>query len=184
MAAFEASLDADPYSFLLAARAYRYDLILVGYNAGTSLAGQANTVTYAIRKVIAEHIGGDNTMTVGGIGRGALVARYALASFEARNENHQVERYFSYNGTVPSQEEGEELKRLRDWPIRPLKIGLVSADFTSEMVVDPPEYSPFDEGKKGAANPGGQLITSELGSWLLNAWTARTRPHRQAPAPA
>ncbi|MFD8638446.1 hypothetical protein [Streptomyces sp. NPDC059533] len=70
---------------------------------------------------------------MGGVGRGALAARYVLAKAEQDSIDHDTTVYVSYNGTAPSSGEGAELKRLGGWPVRPLKLKLVSADFASEL---------------------------------------------------
>ncbi|MFF4324608.1 hypothetical protein [Streptomyces sp. NPDC001568] len=123
---------------------------------------QASVLKEAIRRTIAERLG-NTELVVGGIGRGALAAGHALLQAERSSEEHATAIFFSYNGTAPAGEEGKELEALGGWPVRPLNLKLVSADFTSTL-----DDEGFAETKNGAANPGGPLITKELGSWLLD----------------
>ncbi|MFG2525925.1 hypothetical protein [Streptomyces sp. NPDC048527] len=97
LAAFEAGLDHASHSFLSEVNTRGHDLILVGYDGKASLAEQATTVQSAVLKAIGERQG-DARLTVGGIGRGALLARYALALYEARKLDHQSALHISYNG--------------------------------------------------------------------------------------
>ncbi|MCX4985550.1 hypothetical protein [Streptomyces sp. NBC_00572] len=76
---------------------------------------------------------------------------------------HQTDTYFSCNGTAPSQEESEALERLGQWPQRPRLLKLVNGNFASKLTADD-----FHENTTGAVDPGGRLISSEHGSWLLD----------------
>jgi hypothetical protein len=164
--AFEAGVDHASYSFLAELHARGYDLILVGHNKGDAPLGDlAKTVQEAIHQAISRQYG-DAPLTVGGIGTGALTARYTLAQMEREAIDHRTATCFSYDETAPSQEENKELDRLGQWPMRPRKLGLVSGG-TSHLILDPIEEGPFDDAMTGAPNPGGPLITNELGSWLL-----------------
>ncbi|MFB7257937.1 hypothetical protein [Streptomyces nojiriensis] len=163
LAKFEAGVDHTSYSFLGELRARGYDLILVGYDArAVTLADQADAVQEALLRARAFREG-NASLAVGGIGRGALAARYALAKAEQEIISHETSTYFSYNGSAPSSEEGAELKAFGGWPQLPRLLKMVSGDFTSALGDED-----FDEAKAGAANPGGPLITKELGSWLLD----------------
>lgn len=162
--AFQARLFPRSYSFGDAVRARDYDLILVGYTDGNAaLADQTKAVKEAILHAMSKR-SGDAPLTVGGVGRGALAARYALARMETEQMEHQTKHYFSYNGTAPTTEESIELKRWQDgWPPRPIKLKLVTNDVADELSDDD-----FDYTTTGAADPGGRLITSVHGSWLLD----------------
>lgn len=169
--AFQARVFPRSYSFGDAAVGGRdYDLVLVGYNDGNAaLADQAKAVQGAVFQAIAQQIGGI-PLSVGGVGRGALAARYALASMEQQRVRHQTANYFSYNGTAPSAEEGAALERLGGWPVIPVKLKLVTSDFASELNDDDFNYNTV-----GDPDPGGRLITSPHGSWLLDRLDERTR---------
>ncbi|MDX3535496.1 hypothetical protein PV721_14205 [Streptomyces sp. MB09-01] len=159
---FEAGIDHRSYSFLAELHARGHDLILVGYESGSRLADQAKAVEEAVRRASAERYG-DDALTVGGVGRGALAARYALARQETNAVDHQTGTYFSYNGTSPSHEEDTALQSLGNWPRRPRTLKLVSRDFADGL-----SDADFDEATAGAADQGGPLITKELGTWLLD----------------
>ncbi|MFG3545591.1 MULTISPECIES: hypothetical protein [Streptomyces] len=109
-------------------------------------------------------------LSVGGVGRGALAARYALASMERQSMETRTANYFSYNGTAPSPEESTALRQVGGWPIGPVKFKLVTSDFTSELSDDD-----FDDHTTGDPDPGGRLITSPHGSWLLDRLDRTTR---------
>ncbi|SCK40521.1 hypothetical protein B046DRAFT_03774 [Streptomyces sp. LamerLS-316] len=162
-AAFEAGVGHSSYWVLGELRKRSRDLILVGYNdAAAPLAERAKAVEEAISRTISEQ-SAFSPLVVGGIGEGALVARYALAHMEFQHVDHQTGTYFSYNGTAPTQEqEIAQLRGMGDWPARPRTLNLVSGEFKSNL-----DAEEFDESKTGAANPGGSAITKELGSWLL-----------------
>lgn len=161
--AFQARFYPRSYSFGDAVRARGYDLILVGYDDGDAvLADLATAVRETILQAQSKQ-SGSATLAVGGVGRGALAARYALASMEREMTDAQTRNYFSYNGTAPSPEESTELDRLGGWPPRPRKLKLVTNDFTSELNDDD-----FDDNTTGDADPGGRLVTSAHGSWLLD----------------
>ncbi len=106
---------------------------------------------------------GSAPLAVGGVGRGALAARHTLVHMERQHMDHQTAHYFSYNGTAPSQDESTELEQLGEWPVRPMKLKLVTTDSTSDLRDDD-----FDDNTSGDADPGGRLITSPHGSWLLD----------------
>lgn len=161
-AAFEAGVGHSSYWVLGELRASGRDLILVGYNDGAArLADRARAVEEAVLRAISEQ-SSFSPLVVGGIGEGALAARYALARMESQRVDHQTDVYFSYNSTAPEQEQEFELQQTGGWPMRPRKLNLVSGDFESKL-----DTEDFDESKTGAANAGGSAITKELGSWLL-----------------
>ncbi|MFJ7249806.1 hypothetical protein ACIQWA_34935 [Kitasatospora sp. NPDC098652] len=103
-------------------------------------------------------------LVAGGIGRGALTARYALAKMERERLDHQTRVYFSYNGTAPIPErESPGLEQLGNWPLRPRLLKLVSGDFKNTLSDDD-----FDDHFSSSPNTGTSLITKELGSWLID----------------
>jgi hypothetical protein len=172
LAAFEAGVDHSSYSLLAALRAQNLDLILLGFNDGDARLGYlADAVKECVHAALGNR-NGDAPLVVGGIGRGALAARYALAKMEAERDFHATATYFSYNGTAPTPEEAHSVQEVGDWPMQARLLGMVSGDFTSELVIAPLEESPFDDAMAGARNPGGPLITKELGSWLLDRLTS------------
>ncbi|MET9323702.1 hypothetical protein ABZX75_26500 [Streptomyces sp. NPDC003038] len=160
---FEAGIDHPSYPFLSELHARGFDLILLGFNNGNaSLKDHAKAVQEGIIQANAERTGND-PLIVGGIGRGALAARYALAQMERSKIDHATSIYYSYNGAAPSPEEGETLEQLGSWPMRPHLFKLDSGDFHSEL-----DGEDFHETKAGDPNEDGSLITKELGSWLLD----------------
>lgn len=166
LTALQARLYTATYSFGDALRARGHDLILVGFDDGAApLADLADTVTEALRRTAADQIG-DAPLAVGGIGRGALAVRYALARMESRQEDHRAAGYFSFNGTAPSPEENTGLDALGGWPQRPKKVKLVIGNSTGDLSDDD-----FDDNATAAADPGGLLIPSAEGTWLLDHLT-------------
>lgn len=154
LAVFEAGVDHSAYSLLAALHGRGLDLILVGYRDGNdSLGALAETVQKAMFRAISEQRG-SVPLAVGGIGRGALAARYALAKMETQRMDHHTAVYFSYNGTVPTEEEASQLKGLGEWPRLPRLLGLASGDFTNELDLDI-RTGPFNDSTTGARNPGG-----------------------------
>ncbi|MDD9379700.1 hypothetical protein M8Z33_24190 [Streptomyces sp. ZAF1911] len=100
---------------------------------------------------------------MGGIGRGALAVRYALAATEYRQENHRAGTYFSFNGTAPSPEEHTELAVLGGWPRLPQKLKLVAGDVAGDLGDED-----FDDITTAPADSGGLLIPAAQTSWLLD----------------
>ncbi|MGT2525806.1 hypothetical protein ACU4GG_00210 [Streptomyces nojiriensis] len=99
-------------SFLGELHVRGYDLIMGGYNDKvTNLSDQADAVLQAISWAV-RYKRGSARLVVGGVGRGALAARYVLAKAEQDSIDHDTTVYVSYNGTAPSSGEGAELKRL------------------------------------------------------------------------
>ncbi|MFF1412333.1 hypothetical protein ACFVX6_21615 [Streptomyces sp. NPDC058289] len=163
LAALRARLYSTPDSFGEAARARGHDLILVGFNDGAApLADLADTVTEALRRTAAEQTG-DAPLTVGGIARGALAVRYALAEMEHRQENHRTGTYFSFNGTAPSPEENTESAVRGSWPQLPQKLKLTIGDVPDDLSDDD-----FDDTTTSPADPEGLLIPGAQVTWLLN----------------
>jgi len=163
MAALVAGLDHDSYSFLSALRSVGRDLVLVGYSDGRAgLVKNAEAVTESVRRTIAERMG-SVSLTVGGLGRGAVMTRYSLAKMEYDRVNHETGIYFSYNGSAPSTDEAEQLATVGWWPQMPRLLKAVSGEFKDQLSNDD-----FDDNNVGAANSGGALITQELGSWIID----------------
>ncbi|WP_419996430.1 hypothetical protein [Streptomyces boninensis] len=165
--AFRDGVDHSSYSLLDALHERSRSLILIGYDDGTAgLANLAKAVTETVQRALAQRVG-SAPLVAGGIGRGALAARYGLVKLENMRFAHGTAVYYSYNGTSPTQQEAGELHDMGEWPQLPRLFGLASEEFTNELDFDL-DKGPFDDTTTGARNPGGPLITSELGSWLLD----------------
>lgn len=163
LAALRARLYSTTDSFGDAVRARGHDLILVGFNDGAApLADLADTVVEALRRTAAEQTGAA-PLAAGGIGRGALAVRCALAGMEYRQENHRAGTYFAFNGTAPSPEEQTELSGRGGWPQMPKKIKLTVGD-----VPDGLSDEDFDDTTTAPADPEGLLIPGAQVTWLLN----------------
>lgn len=100
---------------------------------------------------------------MGGIGRGALAVRYALAAMEYGQEDHRARSYFSFNGTAPSPQERTDLDARGGWPRLPKKVKLVVGDVADELGDEE-----FDDSTAAPADPGGLLIPTAQASWLLD----------------
>ncbi|MFF0381119.1 esterase/lipase family protein [Streptomyces sp. NPDC004286] len=91
-----AGLDST-YPLLAELRRRGRDVILVGFDErSASILDNAQTVTAAVHRTIAERLGGTRLM-VGGFSMGGLVTRYALAKMEQQRMDHQVGVYFSWD---------------------------------------------------------------------------------------
>lgn len=171
MAALVADLDHESYSFLSALHSADRDLVLLGHSDGdVGLVNNARTVTACVFRTIEARVG-EAPLAVGGLGRGAVTARYSLARLEMERVNHETVTYFSYNGSVPSTVEAAQLDKLGRWPMRPLKLKTVSGEFKDELNDDD-----FDDNTVGDLSSGGALITQELGSWIIDKLTNTGRP--------
>ncbi|MCX4783135.1 hypothetical protein [Streptomyces sp. NBC_01264] len=135
-------------------------LVLAG-KAGPGETDLADTDVDALRWTAAERTG-NATLAVGGIGRGALAVRYALAGMEHQRQEHRAGTYFSFNGAAPSVEERAELDARGGWPRQPRKVRLVIGD-----VVDGLSDADFDHSATAPADPEGLLIPTVQASWLL-----------------
>ncbi|MCX5391127.1 hypothetical protein [Streptomyces sp. NBC_00094] len=156
------SLEDGSYALLAELHASGRDLVLVGLTADGALGGQGETVQEVIMRTIGERVG-SVPLAVGGTGRGALVTRYALARSENQAVDLQTSVHFSHNGTAPAGEaEVDLLDRMGNWPMRPLKLGLIGGGATSEIDVEA-----FDDSKSDSTDPGSALLSKELGTWLL-----------------
>jgi len=163
MAALVAGVNHESYSFVSALHSAGRDLVLAGYNDGNAgMVNNARAVTECVMRTIAERLG-DAPLTVGGLGRGAVISRYSLAWMEWERRDHQTGIYVSYNGSAPSTDEDKQLDSVGGWPQIPRKSKAVSGEFKDELNDD---Y--FDDIKVGAPNSGGALITRELGSWIID----------------
>lgn len=162
MATVVAGLDHESYSFLSALRSRERDLVLVGYGDGkANLDTNANVVIECVHRTLATRRG-SAPLTVGGIGRGALMTRYSLAKMENQQLSHETAAYFSYNGAAPLPDEAGLLQQVGGWPQLPRRLKAVSGEFKDKLNTDD-----FDDNNVGAANSGGPLITEELGTWIL-----------------
>jgi hypothetical protein len=163
MATVVAGLDHESYSFLSMLRSRGRDLVVVGYGDGkANLDTNANVVIECVRRTLAERLG-SAPLTVGGIGRGALMTRYGLVKMETQRVDHETAVYFSYNGAAPSPDEAGLLEQVGSWPQLPRLLKAVSGEFKDELNTDA-----FDDHQLGAANSGGPLITEELGNWIID----------------
>lgn len=169
LAALRARLYSTTDSFGEALRASGHDLILLGFNEGAApLADLANTVVETLRRTAAEQPG-DAPLAVGGIARGALAVRYALAEMEYRQEDHGAGTYFSFNGTAPSPEEDTGLSARGSWPQIPKRLKLTVGDAPDAS--DAPaglSDAAFDDTTKAPTDPNGLLIPGAQVTWLLN----------------
>ncbi|MET7675142.1 esterase/lipase family protein [Streptomyces seoulensis] len=92
-----AGLNDSTYPMLNQLRRLGRDVILVGFNErSASLLDNAQTVTAAVHRTLAERLGSTRLM-VGGFSMGGLVTRYALAKMEHERMDHQVGVYFSWD---------------------------------------------------------------------------------------
>ncbi|KQX57822.1 MULTISPECIES: hypothetical protein [unclassified Streptomyces] len=161
-AALAASLEDGSYAFLSELRARGRDLVLVGLPADAGISGDGGAVQEAVQRVIAE-AAGDTPLAVGGTGRGALAARYALASMEYMRLDHRTGAYFSYNAAVPDLDEEAELMRLGGRPRAPMFLRMLD-----EGAADGLDEDEADLTNAGEAAPAGSLFSKEYGSWLLD----------------
>lgn len=73
------------------------DVILLGFEErSASILDNAETVTAAIMRTIAEQVG-NSPLVVGGFSMGGIVTRYALAKLERQRMDHRTALYFSYD---------------------------------------------------------------------------------------
>ncbi len=74
-----------------------YDLIILGFDEGTSyIEANAGVAIAAIQKAIGERQG-STPLVVGGASMGGLITRYALTYMEANYMDHQTRLYFSFD---------------------------------------------------------------------------------------
>ncbi|MGW1775079.1 hypothetical protein [Streptomyces sp. NPDC002104] len=167
--ALQARLCSGTDAFADAVRARGHDLILIGFNDGSApLADLADTVADALRRAAAERTG-DAPLAVGGIGRGALAVRYALAAMEYRQEDHRAGSYFSFNGSAPSTQENAELAARGGGPRLPKRLKLAVGDLADAAdAAGGPDEEDFDDSSTAPADPGGLLIPTAQASWLLD----------------
>ncbi|MER6100094.1 hypothetical protein ABT154_30420 [Streptomyces sp. NPDC001728] len=156
------SLEDGPCAFLSELRARGRDLVLVGLPADAGISGDGGTVQEAVQRVIGE-TSGDTPLTVGGTGRGALAARYALASMEYMRLDHRTGTHFSHNGAVPDLDEEAELMRLGGRPRTPVFLRMLDGGAADGLGEDEADLT-----MAGEAAPAGSLFSKEYGSWLLD----------------
>ncbi|MFD3743132.1 hypothetical protein [Nocardia sp. NPDC058633] len=146
------------------------ELILVGFTSEISdLHAAADTVLDAIMRAVAEQ-SGPRGLTVGGFGRGALLARYALAKMERQRMDHQTEAYFAYNSTSPvDRDETDALESLGAVPQRPrllkLTVGVPDVEGLSEK--DDQDLSLFHDAFYSNETATTSLMAARAGQWLL-----------------
>ncbi|MDV9187904.1 hypothetical protein R6L23_06705 [Streptomyces sp. SR27] len=162
LAALTASLEDGPYPLLTELRARGRGLVLVGLPADAGISGDGGTVQEAVQRVIAE-VPDDTPLTVGGTGRGALAARYALASMEYMRLDHRTGTHFSHNGAVPDLDEEAELTRLGGRPRAPLFLRMLDGGAADGLGEDEADLT-----TTGEAAPAGSLFSKECGSRLLD----------------
>ncbi|WP_194826267.1 hypothetical protein [Nocardia sp. XZ_19_231] len=170
MAGFEGKASDAAYDLHAAVTKTGRDLILVGFTEEVSdLAGTARTVQEAMRRAIGEQQG-SAPLTVGGFGRGALLARFALAMMERQMMDHQTEAYFSYNSTRPAnQDETDALESVGTMPQRPraLKLTVGVADVEGLSEKDDQFRSDFSDTFYSNETATTSLMTAPAGQWLL-----------------
>ncbi|SDK68995.1 hypothetical protein SAMN05421874_11059 [Nonomuraea maritima] len=73
------------------------DVVLLGFaQRHTYLQANAAVAISCVQRAVGER-DGDDPLTVGGIGMGGLITRYALAVMEADGLDHRTDKYFSYD---------------------------------------------------------------------------------------
>lgn len=161
LAALEAGLSGD-YPFIEQLNKDGRDLILVGFDNGNPPMSQSsNTIRSAIMQTVVKRLG-SSQLVVGGIGEGALIALYSLTLLERQGIDHDTALYFSYDGTQASGQDADTLRKLGDRPMRPRLLKLVSDGFSDKL-----DDNVFDECTNGSKAETGQLISQDLGKWLL-----------------
>ncbi|MEU0400475.1 hypothetical protein ABZ318_09490 [Streptomyces sp. NPDC006197] len=163
LADLAARADHASYSLLSELKARGHDLILLGLPADGSMTGDGGIVQNTVTRAIAERLG-DAPLTVGGTGRGALAARYALAGMEYQRIDHGTGVLFSHDGADPELEDEAELSRMGGRPRIPRFLRLVAegvADGLDDGAAD-------DVFTGGTAASDGPLLSEEYGSWLLD----------------
>ncbi|MFE3826980.1 esterase/lipase family protein [Streptomyces sp. NPDC059092] len=92
-----AGLESGRYPFISELRRRGRTLVLVGFDErGDSVPRNAETVTAAILRTIAEQMG-DTRLLVGGFSMGGLVTRYALAKMETQRMDHRAGVHLSFD---------------------------------------------------------------------------------------
>ncbi|MFB7873738.1 hypothetical protein ACFC06_00695 [Nocardia sp. NPDC056064] len=147
------------------------DLIVVGFDHDpTDLAKAGSGVLEVVFRSIGERTG-QQPLTVGGIGRGALAARYALAKMECDRMDHQTNLYFSYNGAGPATtQESAQLEKVGGRPMRPflLKVTAGVADVEGLSEDATPDETIFDDVLFVAEPSATGIVTAEAAKWLLD----------------
>ncbi|WP_369144613.1 hypothetical protein [Streptomyces sp. R44] len=161
LAELAAGADHDSYALLKELTARGHDLILLGLPEDGSMTGDGGIVQNTVTRTIAEQYG-DTRLTVGGTGRGALAARYALAGMEYQRIDHRTGVFFSHNAAAPELEDEAELSRMGGRPQIPLFLRL-----TDSGVDDGLDEEAADETMTGTAGGAGPLLSKEYGSRLL-----------------
>lgn len=113
---------------------------------------------------------GSEALTVGGFGRGALLARFALLSMERQMMDHETAAYFAYNSTTAAdQDEADALKQYGSMPQRPLAVKLTvgASDVEGLSEKDHPEDSEFHETFYSNETATTSLKVPRAGQWLF-----------------
>jgi len=91
------ALELSGYPMISELRRRGRDVILLGFDErSASILYNAQAAEAAIIRAIAER-GGEEPLAVGGFSMGGLVTRYALASLEHQQVDHQTALYWSYD---------------------------------------------------------------------------------------
>ncbi|MEW9549814.1 hypothetical protein [Nonomuraea sp. NPDC050783] len=73
------------------------DVVLLGFDQRQAyVQANAGVVITCLLRTLAERRG-DAPLTVGGVGSGGMIVRYALARMESEGLDHQTDKYFSYD---------------------------------------------------------------------------------------
>ncbi|MGV9668730.1 hypothetical protein ACWDUL_06330 [Nocardia niigatensis] len=150
----------EEYSLLAGLHAAGYDVILVGYdNGAANLETNSSVITETI--TLANFVrSSEYPLTVGGLGRGALLARYALAKSETERVDTRTGFYVSWNGTPHRAEEAALMERVGWWPQIPVKIKA-----RSQAEVD---WFPSGEFDHERIDDRDKVMTQNLGTWIIN----------------
>lgn len=171
MAALVGKLDDPEFALREQLAARGQDLIVFGFDHDPTDLGMAgDAVGEVVFRAIAERMGSES-LIVGGIGRGALAARYALAKMECDRLDHQTGVYFSYNGVAPATtQEVSTLEKVGGRPIRPrlLKITAGVPDVEGLSADASPDETIFDDVLFVAEPATTGSVTAEAAKWLLD----------------
>jgi hypothetical protein len=149
-------------SFLEQALERRLDVVVVGRTAPVADMVEAERlVREVVHRTVAEAVE-DRPLAVVGIGRGALVARAALAGMETERMDHRTATYVSYDGAAPNSDEQTVLQHYGDWPQRPRLIGVTTSGATGG-----PADDDFHDVVKGSGVQGPAVIDGGLATAIL-----------------
>ncbi|MEU6664077.1 hypothetical protein [Streptomyces sp. NPDC046821] len=157
-------------SFLTQAEAQGLDVCLVGFDNGErSLRDLADAVQGAVNRINSERIGSER-LVVGGVGRGAVVARYALTKLEYDSYDHETKVYYAFNAAEPSAQEAKSLDQVGGWPQRPMKLQLTSDSTGSAPEPGSAEdnYDDYFFTASSSSSKTGTLLPEDATQWLLD----------------